>query len=94
MLALVYGWLAGRLFRAGLAGICAVLVMVLALAASTHQFHVRPLILTIVFTGVEFAPLVDVERGRRSLRQLWWLVPLCVLDEHPWRSTGRLRPDG
>jgi len=79
LLALVYAWLTGRLYRAGLAGICAVLAMVLAVAASSHQFHVRPVVVTIALTSCLFALLVDVESGRRSLRQLWWLVPLCIV---------------
>ncbi len=78
VLGVLYAWLAGRLVSAGLAGICATLVAALALATSTPQFHVRPLVLTMALTGFTFAFLVDVESGRRPLRELWWFVPMFV----------------
>ena len=74
-----YAWLAGRLVSAGLAAICAVLLAAMALAAGTPQFHIRPLVLTLVLTGFTFAFLIDVEAGRRPLRQLWWFVPMFVV---------------
>ncbi|MCY2987910.1 MAG: hypothetical protein NTY19_08625 [Planctomycetota bacterium] len=78
LLAAMYAWLAGRLFSAGLDGVCATGVVILAFAACLSQFHVRPLILTMVLTGLSFALLVDVESGRRPLRHLWWYVPISL----------------
>ena len=79
LLAGVYTWVASRLIRAGLHVLPVGAVLALVLLASSHQFHVRPLILTIAFVALTFSLLVDVEAGRRRLRQLWWLVPLVVL---------------
>lgn len=77
--AATFAWLAGRLGVSGLSGLFSVLLATVALAASAGQFHVRPSTLTLTLTAVVFAWLVDVERGQRPLRQLWWLVPLLVL---------------
>ncbi len=80
LLAGIYTWIAGRLLRAGLHILpTGLLLAVVVLAASSPQFHVRPLVLTIGLLGITFAWLVDVEAGGRRPRQLWWLVPLFVL---------------
>jgi len=79
LLAGVYAWLGGRLLRAGLHVLPALLLLAVAMLAGSPQFLARPLVVTIVLLGVTFALLVDVESGRRSFRQLWWLVPLAVL---------------
>jgi hypothetical protein len=47
--------------------------------ASSHQFHVRPLVLTLAGLTIAFSLLVDVEAGRKSLNYLWLLVPLFIL---------------
>jgi hypothetical protein len=79
LLACVYTWVAHRLLRAGLHPLLAVLVTALALAASSYQFHPRPLLITLVLLGWTFARLCDFEAGRIPLRSLFWLVPLFVL---------------
>lgn len=79
LLAGTYAWLTARLYGAGLDGVVAVLIGFLAVAASAPQFHVRPLVFTLTFMGLELVLLADVEAGRRPLRQMWWLVPLFVL---------------
>ena len=78
LLAAVYTLLSFRLLRAGLHPLPALLLMALVLVASSHQFHVRPLIFTIVLLAVTFVLLVDVETGRARLRRLWWVVPLTI----------------
>ena len=55
------------------------LLLAAAVMAGSPQFHVRPLVATIVLLGVTFGWLVDVEDGPRPLRRLWWLVPLFIL---------------
>jgi hypothetical protein len=79
LLAAIYAWMAARLLRAGLHWLPTVLLIAVAMMAGSPQFHVRPLMATIVLLGVSFGWLVDVESGKRRLRQLWWLVPLFVL---------------
>ncbi|NQT40774.1 MAG: hypothetical protein HQ581_24985, partial [Planctomycetes bacterium] len=79
LLAALYAWVGARLHGRGLHPIGVVLLIALVLAASSHQFHVRPLILSLVFTAATFALLVDVEAGRTRLRALWWLPPLFVV---------------
>jgi hypothetical protein len=79
LLAGIYAWIAARLLRAGLHWLPTVLLIAVAMMAGSPQFHVRPLVGTIVLLGVTFAWLVDVESGRRRFRQLCWLVPLFIL---------------
>lgn len=79
VLAGFYAWLAARLFAAGLSGVAVILATVVCIAASTPQFHVRPVIATIILLGTSCVLLTDVEAGRRPLRELWWLVPLFLL---------------
>jgi len=79
LLAGIYTWVASRLLRAGFHLLPVGCVLALVLLASSHQFHVRPLVLSIGMLGITFALLVDVESGRRNLWQLGWLVPLVAL---------------
>lgn len=79
LLAGVYAWIGGRLIRSGLHIVPAVLLLAVGILIGSPQFHVRPLIVTIVLLGVTFGWLVDFEAGGRRLRQLWWLVPLFIL---------------
>jgi len=79
LLAGIYTWIASRLIRAGFHVLPVGFLLALVLLASSHQFHVRPLILSIGLLGATFSLLVDVEAGRRELRQLWWFVPLTAL---------------
>ena len=79
LLAAIYAWIGSRLLRGGLHWMPTVLLLALAMLAGAPQFHVRPLIATIVLLGITFGWLVDVENGRRSFNRLWWLVPLFLL---------------
>lgn len=78
-LSALYAWLTARLLRTGLNGVLAVALLMLVLGGSTHHFHVRPHLATIAGMALTMSVLVDVENGRRSLRGLWWLVPLFVV---------------
>ena len=79
LLAGVYAWIGARLLRGGLHLLPAILLLALAMLAGAPQFHLRPLVATIVLLGVTFGWLVDVGNGSRRFRQLWWLVPLFIL---------------
>jgi hypothetical protein len=79
LLAAVYAGIAARLLRAGLQLLPTMLVVGLALAASSQNFHARPLVITLALQAWLFARLVDVEAGRRPLRSLAWVVPVLVL---------------
>jgi hypothetical protein len=79
LLATAYAWIAARLLRAGLHILPAMLLIALAMMVGSPQFHVRPLIVSIVLTAVTFGWLIDVEAGRRSFRWLWWLAPIFLL---------------
>ncbi|HBI45388.1 MAG TPA: hypothetical protein DDY78_21430 [Planctomycetales bacterium] len=79
LIAGLYTWVTHRLLRAGLHPLLAVLVTVLAMAASSYQFHPRPLLITLALLGWTFARLCDFEAGRIPLRGLFWLVPVFVL---------------
>ncbi len=79
VLAGLYAWLAARLLRGGLHCLPTCLLLALVIMLGAPQFHVRPLIASIVLSGVTFARLVDVESGAKGRRSLWWLVPLFIL---------------
>jgi hypothetical protein len=79
LLACLYTWVAHRLLRAGLHPLLAVLIMVLAMLASSYHFLARPHLVTIVFLGWVFARLCDFEAGRIPLARLFWLIPLFVV---------------
>jgi hypothetical protein len=79
ILAAIYTWIALRLLGSGWHWLPAGLLLALILLIGSPQFHVRPLVATLGLLSVSFAWLVDVEAGKRPLRQLWWLVPLVVL---------------
>jgi hypothetical protein len=55
------------------------LVLALTFAASSYQFHARPLLITLALLGWSFARLGEFEAGRIPLRSLFWLVPIGVL---------------
>jgi hypothetical protein len=75
LLAALYTWAAHRLIRAGIHWLLALLMVGLALAASTFHFHPRPHVATLVLLGWTFARLCDFEAGRLSFGRLFWLVP-------------------
>jgi hypothetical protein len=79
LLAFFYAWMAHRLLCAGLHPLLALFIISLAMAASSHNFHVRPHLATMVFLGLTLAMLADFETALISLRTLFWLVPLYVL---------------
>jgi hypothetical protein len=78
-IAFLYAWVARRLIRKGLHPLLSMLIIALALAASTQTFHVRPHMASILFLGFTFSRLCDFEVGRARLRSLFWLIPLCAL---------------
>jgi hypothetical protein len=79
LLAWLYAWLGHRLIRGGMHPLIAVLVVALTFLGSSYHFHPRPHLLTIALVGWTFARLCDVEAGRTSLLNLFWLVPLYVV---------------
>jgi hypothetical protein len=78
-LAGLYTWVFARLRRGGLGLPLATLLLGLVLAASSHHFHVRPQVLSLIFLALTFAWLIDFEAGRKSLRSLFWLWPLFII---------------
>jgi hypothetical protein len=72
-------WAARRLASAGMQAPLVVLVVVLAAAASSYQFHARPLLLSIFAIGWIVARMSDVEEGRLRPWRLFALLPLLVV---------------
>ncbi|MBN2581131.1 MAG: hypothetical protein JXB10_19270 [Pirellulales bacterium] len=68
-----------RLLRAGLHWLPTLLLLALMILAGAHQFHVRPLLVTFLFTAVVYAGLIDLEAGRRRWRCAIGLVLLAWL---------------
>ena len=79
LLAGFYAWVAHRFLRAKVHPLLAVLLVVLAMVASSYHFHMRPHLVTLVLLGWTFAQLSDFEAGRISLRSLFWLVPIFIV---------------
>ncbi len=79
ILAAFYAWIAARCVNRGLHPVLATLLVFLTLAASSHHFLVRPHLGSIVFLGLYFALLCDVDSGRVRPVRLVWLVPLTVV---------------
>jgi len=79
LLAAFYAWVGARLARCGLHPILATAVVMVTIAASSHHFHARPHLGSILFLGLAFGLLCDVEAGRVRPARLIWLVPLFVV---------------
>jgi hypothetical protein len=76
LLASVFTWLGVRLMRCGLHPSLAMVVVALAVAASSGHFHVRTHLATIAGFAVMMAFFCDFEAGRIGLRRLAWLIPI------------------
>lgn len=83
VLAALFTWLTVRLFRTGLHPVPAVLIVLVAFAAGALQFHVRPLLLTMVGLTLVAVMLTGYDAGRIPLGRLFWLVPFFVV----WTNT-------
>jgi len=79
VLAATFAGVGRRLVYAGFHPLGIAALLALVLAASSPQFHARPLVLSIALLALLFAMLLDVESGRARLRRLAWLVPLFAL---------------
>jgi hypothetical protein len=78
-LALLFAWLFHRLLRSGVAMRWALLLAAVAFLGGSHHFHVRPHVVSILLFAWSYALLVDVEAGRRRLRDLLWLWPAFLV---------------
>lgn len=65
-----------RLYNSGMHPLITVLILAMTLSAATMQFLVRPLLVTMAALTLLFSILVDIEAGRRSPRDLLYLMPL------------------
>lgn len=79
LIALLYAGLAARIERSGMNLVMGSLILALALAASSHHFHVRPHIVTILLTAFVYTRLIDVEAGLRHIVSLLYLIPVLVI---------------
>jgi hypothetical protein len=79
LLAGLYTWAGHRLIRAGMHWLLAMLLVALALGASTFHFHPRPHLVTLILLGWTVATLCDFEAGRIPLGRLFWLVPVFLV---------------
>ncbi len=79
LLATLYTYLALRLVRTGLHPVVVSLLVLLFIAASAHQFHIRPLMVTMFGIVIVTRLLMMVELDGRSVRRLWWFVPVFLV---------------
>ena len=80
LLAGMFAALGSRLIRiGGLHPSLAVVLVALAVAASSGHFHIRPHLATILYFAITFAAFNDVEAERNSIARLIWLIPLFLV---------------
>jgi hypothetical protein len=79
ILAGLYTWVAHRLIRSGIHWLLAVLIVTVAMSASSFHFHPRPHLVSIALLGWTFARLSDFEAGRVPLGRLFWFIPLFII---------------
>ena len=79
----LFAWFAAQLIRTGLHPIFACGVALLALAAASTHFHVRPHLFTMIGMAITMRAAIAFESGRAGLRKLAWLVPLYLI----WTNT-------
>lgn len=77
--ALLYSWLALKIYKSGMNEVLGTLILMIAFAASSHHFHIRPHILSILILAITFGKLCDVEFNRASMKTLFWLMPLFIV---------------
>ncbi len=68
-----------RLQLAGMSPFLAGLSAAALLFVGSFHYYARPHMATVLGMGLTVAWLVDVDRGRRPVGYLWWLVPVFVL---------------
>jgi hypothetical protein len=79
LLAATYTWIVRRNMKRGLSWPVAVLITMMAVAASSYHFLPRPHLISIIFMGFLFARLCDYECGRVTWRGLLVLPPVFTL---------------
>ncbi len=80
LLAATFALLGRRLMSiGGLHPTLAVVLVALAVGASSGHFHVRPHLATIVCFAITCALLNDVEAERATINRLFWLIPLFLV---------------
>jgi hypothetical protein len=79
LLAFFFTWLFHRGIIQGMHWLPASFLVVVAIGACSHHFHVRPHLASIFLLGWTFARLVDVESETTDSRRLWFLVPVFAV---------------
>jgi hypothetical protein len=79
LLAYLFAWISHRLVRSGMHFMLVILIISLSFAASAIHLHVRPHIVSILFTAFIFSRLRDFEVGRINFRGLFWLIPIFII---------------
>jgi hypothetical protein len=79
LVAFLYAWLMNRLMKAGIHFSLALLILSLTFLASSHHYHIRPHVVTVLFLAFLFSRLCDYEVGRLRIGSLFWLVPVFIL---------------
>jgi hypothetical protein len=79
ILAALYSWLGSKFIRTGLHPIFVIVLILLALAAASTHFHVRPHLFTMVGMAVTMHTLIEFENGRIDWKRIVWLIPLYLV---------------
>ena len=78
-IAILFTWIFRRLQLAGMNPLLAGFIMIGCLFCATFHFVMRPHMVTIALMAVTMAFLIDVERRKRSILFLAWLIPLFIV---------------
>ncbi len=78
-IAALYSWVFVRLKRSGFHPLAAVVLVGLVLAASVHNWHIRPHMATLFGMAITYTILLDIDAGRLPLNRLAWLAPLFLV---------------
>ena len=88
LIALLCSSLALRIERSGMNLVLGFLILALSLAVSSHHFHVRPHVVTILLMTTVYSKLCDVEYGKGKPGFSFLVHPnVRDLVEHPRRCT-------
>ena len=78
-IAMLFTWIFRRMRHAGMNPLLAGIMTSGCLFCAAFHFVLRPHMVTIALIAVTMAFLIDVERGRRSIAFLAWLIPIFIL---------------
>ena len=79
LISILYAFLASKIERSGMNLMLGSLLLVVSLAAASHNLHVRPHLFTMLFMAVLYSKLCDIDMQRSRELSLFWLLPFFII---------------